>query len=609
MTLNVPARAATTNADVYHDNIEHAQHLERLDWLYPTNVRCLLSGLNNAIRRHITFVARHGWTFEGISGPVLGPDNDGLIAPKGSPCEFTNFFQCSNIDGRSPGVMNMRMIGNHAAVGFGADWSILNSLGVPLPKGNTYALCTNLICANLKVYYCFSEEVSLNACYQEDLSLTTPYGVKNVYVRKIFQEQVYMGWAIVSANNNGVGITFDDCYVERDWYGSAFETFQEAGVKFRNCRSLNGVWSVNSGGLFHLLNPQWTFQPDKIGNNTIYNPGALNLNNNQDNLQGNAVDGITLGNPTTIASSTEHKLAIGDVVGFHFFGSAPTGMGPGTPYFVIALVDNYKFRVSLTAGGPSIITSGGYNGLVRWYRTTQVVFTIGNSLITTAFPHTFTVGSAIQFFTSNKLPDNFSSNDQFFVLSVPTPSTFTMARFTDDPPLMPTGTQIGPHTVNRSVNDLVAKGGIVENPTVIRTGADDALTNAGFFAVSVGIPNSRIIGTHPNGTGAAPYVKGTNPKGYFIGPVSLPGNSNFGIVDVRSNAVGTIIDGIRFAAADDVTDDFKGRIVIEGGSGKVVNCVVEAGNITGSTALIVTDPAKPNMTNAAWLASHTPNDG
>ena len=237
MTLDVTAKAAANNANVYHDNTPKAVHIERTAWTYGDNVRCLLSGLDHAISRQVRFISRHGWTFEGASGPINGPTTDGLITPWGSPCEFTFFFQCETVGGRAPGVKNMRQIGNHAAIGYGADWKILNSLGTPLPKGNVFVASHNVIAQNLYVDDVFSEAVSYTACYQENSAPGTPYGVKNVYLRKRFQEQHYMGWGIVSANSGenpgGRGISFDDCEIDRDWYGSAFETFQEPGAVFR----------------------------------------------------------------------------------------------------------------------------------------------------------------------------------------------------------------------------------------------------------------------------------------------------------------------------------------------------------------------------------------
>ena len=213
----------------------------------------------------------------------------------------------------------------------------------------------------------------------------------------------------------------------------------------------------------------------------------------------------------------------------------------------------------------------------------------------------------VGFFTSKDLPDNITSKGSFFVIEVPSTTTFRIARFREDLALAPTGTNTGPHTVNRAVSDLVARGGTVENPYCVREGLDDLSNKAALFTCAIAIPNSRILGTHPNGTGSGPYVKGVNPKGYFIGPHTAVGRPGigFGGVDIRNGATGTVIDGFRFAAPPDPGNAFTSRITNEGGSMKVRNCVYDAAIVGGGT--IINEGG--NMTNAAWLAAHKPNDG
>lgn len=86
---------------------------------------------------------------------------------------------------------------------------------------------------------------------------------------------------------------------------------------------------------------------------------------------------VTLGNPTiTIASPavislTAHGLSADDTVVFSTTGALPTGILPSVPYYVLAAgLGADDFRISDTAGGAAINTTGSQSGTHTVVRTT-----------------------------------------------------------------------------------------------------------------------------------------------------------------------------------------------------------------------------------------------
>ena len=70
---------------------------------------------------------------------------------------------------------------------------------------------------------------------------------------------------------------------------------------------------------------------------------------------------VTIASPAVFSKT--NQLAAGDKVVFSTTGALPTGLTPGTTYYVIAAgLSGTEFQVSATDGGAAVNTSGGQSG-------------------------------------------------------------------------------------------------------------------------------------------------------------------------------------------------------------------------------------------------------
>lgn len=97
------------------------------------------------------------------------------------------------------------------------------------------------------------------------------------------------------------------------------------------------------------------------------------------NVRTSVTPSTVLGNPTiTIASPAvvtlvAHGLTVNDSITFSTTGALPTGITPGTTYYVISTgLTSNAFEISLTVGGTAVTTTGTQSGTHTVTRTTAI---------------------------------------------------------------------------------------------------------------------------------------------------------------------------------------------------------------------------------------------
>lgn len=131
-------------------------------------------------------------------------------------------------------------------------------------------------------------------------------------------------------------------------------------------------------------------------------------------LQNKATCTITEANPGVI-TRTAHGFAAGRPVKFSSSGYLPHNIVPGTTYYVIATgLTSNSFQISATVGGAAINTTAMTNTFVN-----------GNSTITSSATHNLKVGQIIRYAGTSVV--NIANATDYYVLSVPTGSTYTIS--------------------------------------------------------------------------------------------------------------------------------------------------------------------------------------
>jgi hypothetical protein len=162
---------------------------------------------------------------------------------------------------------------------------------------------------------------------------------------------------------------------------------------------------------------------------------------------------FTNGNANIV--TTTNTYAAGDVVQFTSTGTLPTGFALLTNYYVIATgLTTTNIQVSATLGGAAITPSSAGSGVQTvtrqpaftvsattggsaitpssagtspWtvVRQTSATITNGTSTWTSTFAHGLRVGDVIRF--TSTPPTNFATATDYYVLTVPSTTTFTLA--------------------------------------------------------------------------------------------------------------------------------------------------------------------------------------
>ena len=611
-TLENPAKASTTNANVYFNNRSKCQVFDEPingSGDYGQYVRFVIDGLDHAIWGRI-FITQHGWGIEGKTSQFA----DGFIAPNGAPGGLCVFADVSNAV-----VRKLKLVGNHRLIGYGLDWSV-NHYFTMLEETKVITVrSTNPIVADIDAFDIFLDCPGLSFCGQLDTSLTTPYGVKRVRIFQSCQDMHYMGWKIVddecnlfSPQKESGGITYDDCEIHSPLISSGFETFQSLGSIFRNITTVNVKNSVNSAGRTSIINHNFLLEANVAGRSSVRDPMGWNLNTNQDNLQGGMILSVQ-NDPAGSTFSTDinnNGFVVGDlIVNQLFSGDIPVGLVPNQPYYVVNIISpNWKYQISLTPGGPPIVTSGPA-GVIRVRRTTLLTFTNGSDIITVgnilsdAEGGALLVGSVVTFSSSGALPPQANSNIPVFITEKLSNLTFRVKLFPDDLATITfTNPFSGTHTIAKYVSDKVSQGvRIIGGKYIQQEWPDMGKLQAGWIQ-SVSHPRVLIQGSYPYGAGP-PYIDGFNPTGYYKTVETTPGGPDQGNCVIRSGGPGLIVDGIRIGNATPKDPaGFAARILAEGGSLKIRNCVlpngIESVTVGAGLPLVYEDS---NMTTEEYL--------
>lgn len=166
---------------------------------------------------------------------------------------------------------------------------------------------------------------------------------------------------------------------------------------------------------------------------------------------------LTISATTGVVTCNSHGLIAGDKVKFGSLGVLPTGYVNGTEYFVINPTTN-TFGLSATLAGAQIAVSGTSSGTHWLYDTTvkiaSVVIPSSTVTITIASPgviswtaHGLAIGNKVRFTTTGALPAGLLPNTDYYVATVPTANTFTVALAINQlVSINTTGSQSGVHT-------------------------------------------------------------------------------------------------------------------------------------------------------------------
>jgi hypothetical protein len=127
---------------------------------------------------------------------------------------------------------------------------------------------------------------------------------------------------------------------------------------------------------------------------------------------------ITAANPAVV-TQVAHGYAAGQPVVFASSGYLPTGITPGTTYYVIATgLAADSFRFSATVGGSAINTTAISSS-----------FTNASSTVTSGSAHGLVVGQQVQF--AGTVATNFTAGVTYYVKTTATATTFTVATAAD----------------------------------------------------------------------------------------------------------------------------------------------------------------------------------
>jgi hypothetical protein len=186
---------------------------------------------------------------------------------------------------------------------------------------------------------------------------------------------------------------------------------------------------------------------------------------------------ITVGT-TTLFTSFNHGLALGDVITFSTTGTLPAPLQSApVPYYVIAKTSD-TFQVSAQAGGASVSTSGTYSGTVTGvtngkssYNMISSVLSFnfttgtGTTLSASSIPAGFIDGTAVTLATAKSLPPGLSTGTNYFVKSVnQTAGTFELS-------VTPGGNAVAPGTGGEGPYAVI--WGIVDDNFSTAPGAAD----------------------------------------------------------------------------------------------------------------------------------------
>lgn len=182
-----------------------------------------------------------------------------------------------------------------------------------------------------------------------------------------------------------------------------------------------------------------------------------------------ALTSISNAKPAVLALNS-HGLAIGDDITLVTTGSLPSGLATGTTYYVASTTTN---NFTLTAASAA---------------TTATISKASPGVLTTSANHGLAIGDAVVLKTTNTLPSPLAVNTIYYVKTVPTSKTFTVASTSSGTAINTTTNGSGTHSFVKLVATTSAGSGthsyqIPGDPTIF-TSAGHGLSNGDAVAIS-----------------------------------------------------------------------------------------------------------------------------
>lgn len=179
--------------------------------------------------------------------------------------------------------------------------------------------------------------------------------------------------------------------------------------------------------------------------------------------------------PATISVATPavvtmvNTFVAGQPILFETTSALPTGLTPGTTYYVIATgLSGASFQISATVGGAAI-------------NTTAPAVTITNAspgVLTEGSAHGLAVGDLVTLATTGALPTGLTAGTQYFVKTVPLTTTYTLSATPEGAAINTSSAGSGTHTRVQAGTHYLSETGVL--PTGVTAGQD-------YFVIATGL--------------------------------------------------------------------------------------------------------------------------
>lgn len=276
---------------------------------------------------------------------------------------------------------------------------------------------------------------------------------------------------------------------------------------------------------------------------------------------------ISLANPAVVTMA--NSFAAGQPIKFSSTGRLPPGIVAGQTYYVIATgLSGSSFRFSATVGGSAVSTASAPTFTV----------TIASPGVFTQVAHGLAVGMPVRFATTGALPTGLSAGTIYYVKTVPTADTFTIAATPEGTAITTSGTQSGTHTLTDFGTVYVAEDGTL--PTGITAGQN-------YYVLATGLTTNSFRISATNGGSAI------NTSGSTEGTIAMQtgSDSNDGLANSASRAFLTIAQAMAAVALLDIGVF---NVTIQVGRGQYNEQIAPKEFLGSGTVTIVGDNATPS---------------
>jgi hypothetical protein len=263
LTLDINAKVAASNANVYLDNTSHFGLTGEVvsGPPAPKNIKISLPAGRFAISEPVSIKGKIGWQIIG-----QGKAETELFSPKGCRSGTIEVFE-SNLTV----IRDLHLRGNAGNNGFGLDWSA-DAIST-FPYGIHFDRSQNCLAENCRVTDAFMK--SVGAAYARDC------WARRVEVISTEAFQCYIQWLIQWSDSQLGGA--EDCTIDSPYLTAGLEMFRSSGVIFRRISARNATFSSNSsGGNFLFEDCAIVIEPNSHLSNISFstaNP-IINVNSN-----------------------------------------------------------------------------------------------------------------------------------------------------------------------------------------------------------------------------------------------------------------------------------------------------------------------------------------